>query len=442
MPTGRTQHGSTAVATREPEQTPALAGHLPRVVAAIEERLPTIAAMLPPGMSADRFRSVVVQAIARNQSIASCDGGSIVLAVMEAAEAGLEPTGALGKAWLIPYGTKATFIIGWRGYAELAWRADRVLLTTGAVREGDAFEYRRGTGAYLHHTENLDDPERDVDDENITFVWCKATWPDGREDFEVMSRAAVQRIVDGIKAANPVWRDHWGEMARKTVLRRLVKRIPLSPSVSRFLASDEAVDFDSPVERVAADQVRQLPAGSSRTEQAQARAAALRDEPEPPAEPEPEPQEPEPALDVDDIPFSGPAEEQTAGEAVASSSVASAGDCTHPGELHEVRESGVVCRNCGEVLASRDAPEPPREKPYRERLNARIHVDRTHAQAKVLCAAVLGLDPDTSTWSMADLSEEQLAMVVGALEASGASRPMQDLERGRGRRRQPAGARR
>lgn len=235
----------TAVAVREDTHP---------IIAKIDARMPEIAEMLPEGMSADRFRRVVVQALVRNPDLWQCTPVSVVSAIVESAQLGLEPTGVLGRAWMLPYsnhGTKeAKLIVGYRGYAELAWRADRILVTTGAVRKGDHFEYRRGTGKYLHHVPAVDDPEREVDDDNITDFWAMYTLPDGREDFEVMSRKGAERIRERAKYKNPVWVSDFGEMGRKTVLRRLLKITPLSPEIQHVLASDEEIDFDTPVERV------------------------------------------------------------------------------------------------------------------------------------------------------------------------------------------------
>lgn len=235
----------TAVAVRE-DQHP--------IIAKIDARMPEIAEMLPEGMQPDRFRRVVVQALVRNPELWACTPVSVVSAIVESAQVGLEPTGVLGRAWLLPYSVKGTkeakLIVGYRGYAELAWRADRILVTTGAVRAGDHFEYRRGTGKFLHHTPASADAEREADDANITDFWAMYTLPDGRDDFDVMSRKAVERIRDKARYRNPVWDSDFGEMGRKTVLRRLLKVAPLSPEVQRVLARDEEVDFDTPIERV------------------------------------------------------------------------------------------------------------------------------------------------------------------------------------------------
>lgn len=240
----------TAVAVRE-DQHP--------IIAKIDAKMPEIAGMLPEGMRPDRFRKVVVQALLRNPDLWACTPVSVVTAITEAAEVGIEPTGVLGKGWLLPYNSKqpdgswakeAKFIPGWRGFVDLCWRADRLLLTPELVREGDEFSYQRGTGAFLHHVPILDDPDREKDDSNVTFAYVIVRFPDGREDFEVMSRTAIERIADRAKRKNPVWESDWGEMAKKTPIRRIAKRLPLSPALQRILAGDEAADFDTPVERV------------------------------------------------------------------------------------------------------------------------------------------------------------------------------------------------
>jgi recombination protein RecT len=221
--------------------------------------MPEIAAMLPEGMSADRFRRVVVQALVRNPELWECTPVSVVSAIVEAAQLGLEPTGVLGRAWMLPYSRKvddvwikeAKLIVGYRGYAELTWRADQIIVTTGAVRDGDEFAYQRGTDAFLRHVPASDDPDLEANDANITHFWAMYTLPDGRREFEVMSRKAAERIRDKARFRNPVWESDFGEMGRKTVLRRLLKVAPLSPEVQRVLGRDEEIDFDTPIARVA-----------------------------------------------------------------------------------------------------------------------------------------------------------------------------------------------
>lgn len=263
----------TAVVVRE-DQHP--------IIAKIDAKMPEIAQMLPEGMHADRFRRVVVQALVRNPDLWQCTPVSVVSAIVESAQIGLEPTGVLGRAWMLPYTVKGTkeakLIVGYRGYAELAWRADRILVNTGAVRAGDEFAYQRGTEAFLRHVPASEDAEREANDANITDFWAMYQLPDGRRDFDVMSRKAVERIRDKARFKNPVWDSDFGEMGRKTVLRRLLKVAPLSPEVQRVLAKDEEIDFDSPVERVPD------PKRDGLRDRISQRTAALRGEPIEPGE--------------------------------------------------------------------------------------------------------------------------------------------------------------
>lgn len=457
MPTARTRpngNGSTAVATREPDQTnlPAERQQHP-IIVALEERMSEIVELLPPGMDGKRFKGVVWQALLKNRDLFECSFVSIFTAVREAAEAGLEPTGTLGRAWLLPYNVnvggrdnprwekRAQLIIGYRGFAELAWRADRVLFTVETVRDGDAFSYQRGTEPYLHHTPDLDDAEREADDSNITYVYSIARFPDGRVDFEVMSWSAVTRIRDRARKKNPVWDTDAGEMGKKTVLRRHVKRLPLSAQVQRFLAEDEAVDFETPVERVAAP--ARVEAARSRIAE---RTAALRGE-QPAQDADDDPPEalddgppPEKELEVDDIPFEQGAGAMTGGadhaggvSAAAPASVA----CSHPQGRYISANAGLTCGDCGELIAARSSAPPERvhkAKSPREALMARIHVGRSHEEARTLAAVVLGLNA-TEEWSMADLVEDELQAVVDAIRD-------EDQRRGsrQARHREPAAA--
>jgi recombination protein RecT len=450
--TRRRSTGSTAVATRPPEANPPAARAQHPSIAKLDERMPQIVELLPAGMDGRRFKGVVFQALLKNRDLFECTFESIFTSVREAAEAGLEPTGTLGRAWLLPYnvnvGTRdnpqwekqARLIIGYRGFAELAWRADRVLFTVEAVRSGDQFSYQRGTKPFLHHTPDLEDAERETDDDNITYVYSIASLPDGRADFEVMSWAAVERIRDRAKKRNPVWATDPGEMSKKTVLRRHVKRLPLSAQMQRYLAEDEEIDFDTPVERIPAAQVAALPHGASRTAQASARAAALQgdvaDEPPPEAldddgpEPEQEPEQPVETA-VDDLPFDGAAVAVTDPEA----GVVAAAPCDH--RATQKVAAGVVCTQCGELLAryADAAPERvTRAKAGREALMARIHVGRDHGQARALAARVLGL-ADDETWSMADLLDDELQAVIEAIRDEDSRRMDRPM-----RRPQPAAA--
>jgi recombination protein RecT len=408
---------STAVAVQQPPAHP--------IVAALDERMPALADMLPGGEdAAKRFKRVVIQAVVRNPDLMKCTPASIVSAVMESATIGIEPTGTLGGAYLVPYGNKATLIVGYRGLIELARRSGEIeSIEARVVREGDEFSYEYGTSAHVRHV-----PKLEAGDRALTFVYGVAKLRGGTTQFEVMTREQVEAIRSRSKSGNSgPWKTDYDEMARKTVVRRLVKYLPIAVEARDLIERDDA-DFEpgAIVARVA-----------SKTEDLRdklaERTAALRGEVvvsqpvvEAPPEPEPEPEpEPDPEEEASALPFEAQAGD--ASDAGTDAGVAPA-ECQHPAAAREVRPAGIVCTECGLVLASYSAaspkpararaaakPEPvPRAKANRDAMMARLHVNRSHDQVKAIAAAVLGIDPE-SEWSLADLVDDELQAVIQAV---------------------------
>jgi len=82
---------------------------------------------LPKHFDAGRFVRVAVTTLRRNEKLLRCDQDSLLACLMLSAQLGLEPGGPLGHAYLVPYGSELTFIVGYRGYIELARRTGDVV---------------------------------------------------------------------------------------------------------------------------------------------------------------------------------------------------------------------------------------------------------------------------------------------------------------------------
>jgi recombination protein RecT len=115
---------TTAVATREKVHP---------IVLALEERSDVIASLLPKGTDVERFKRIVLQSINRNPALRKCTPNSIVDAAAEAARLGLEPSGAIGGAHLVPYGDTAQLIVDYRGLVELARRSGEIAAIDAAI---------------------------------------------------------------------------------------------------------------------------------------------------------------------------------------------------------------------------------------------------------------------------------------------------------------------
>lgn len=210
-----------------------------------------LVALLGPSIPVERFLTVALHAVNSNKDILRCTPASIVEAIREAATLRLEPTGLLGDAYLVRYGDQARLIPGYRGLMKLARRSGQVeKIDAQVVYDGDAFEVHLGTEARVVH-----DPVIDGERGNYTGAYAFARMTTGEVIVEWMSVADIEVVRRSSRAgAKGPWVDFWGEMARKTVLRRLMKRLPLDT------AAEDALRVEAEVEAVPAPRTARPPA--------------------------------------------------------------------------------------------------------------------------------------------------------------------------------------
>jgi len=224
-----------------------------------ETMRPQLSAALPRHLDADRMIKVALTTIQRSPALLGCTPASVLAAVMQACQLGLEPDGVLGHAFLVPHGTQCHLIVGYRGIIDLARRsAQLAMVTAHCVYEHDIFDYELGLEPRLRHVpfglafdpKDLRKPrknmlaadhlngalnvlagksELDTGEALGAYAVIKAT--NGAAVFDVMTRRQIERIramsKSGTKAGSP-WVDWWDEMAKKTVLKRAMKYAPVS----------------------------------------------------------------------------------------------------------------------------------------------------------------------------------------------------------------------
>ena len=201
-----------------------------------------IQAALPKHMTPERMARIVTTEIRKNQGLVKCDRNSFLGAVIQCAQLGLEPGNSLGHAYILPYGKQAQLIVGYRGMIDLARRSGQIVsISARTVREGDEFAYEYG----LH--ENLTHKPSEEESDQISYVYAVAKLRDGGVQFEVMSKAQIEKVREQSKAKDSgPWKTHWEEMAKKTVIRRLFKYLPVSVEIQRAVTLDEAADAGLP----------------------------------------------------------------------------------------------------------------------------------------------------------------------------------------------------
>ena len=204
-----------------------------------------LAALLPSGMSGERFARLLLVASSNAPALMKCDPVSFLAAGVTCAQLGLEPNDPRGLAYLVPFGNKVQVIIGYQGYMDLARRSGQVgAIHAVPIYEGDHFEYEMGLEPRLIHRHN---PEGDEDPAKLTHVYAIAELlardgtPTGKQ-FVVLTRRQVDKARTQSKSSDrrdSPWQTHYPEMAQKTAIRRLAKFLPQSVEIATAFARED-----------------------------------------------------------------------------------------------------------------------------------------------------------------------------------------------------------
>lgn len=166
---------------------------------------------------------------------------------MTAAQLGLEPNTPLGQAYLLPYKNKGVlecqFQLGCKGLMDLAYRSGQVsIIQAHAVHENDEFSYEYGLEPKLSHKPALRDRGE------VTCYYAMFRTKDGGFGFSVMSKEDIQAHAEKFSQSygsdySP-WKTNFDEMAKKTVLKRVLKYAPLKSDFVKAAAADGTIKHD------------------------------------------------------------------------------------------------------------------------------------------------------------------------------------------------------
>lgn len=200
---------------------------------------PQMALALPKHLTADRMARLALTAFSTNEKLQACEPRSIAASIMTASTLGLEP-GVNGQGYLVPYGRTCTFVPGWKGLVDIVNRSGRATVWTGAVFDGDHFDYALGDKPFVQHR-----PGDEDDQSKLTHVYAigrvnGSDWP----VIEVWTMRKVWRHRDQY---NKVGKAHYSfrdqEMyARKVALLQVLKYMPSSIELSNAITASNAAE--------------------------------------------------------------------------------------------------------------------------------------------------------------------------------------------------------
>ena len=127
-------------------------------------------------------------------------------------------------------------IVGYKGLIDLARRSGQIVsIAAHEVCEEDEFDMIYGLDEKLEHRPAMKDRGA------IIGFYAVAKLTGGGHAFEFMSRQEVDAIMHASQSKGNYgpWKDHYTEMGRKTVIRRLSKYLPLSIEFQAAAALDD-----------------------------------------------------------------------------------------------------------------------------------------------------------------------------------------------------------
>lgn len=197
--------------------------------------------MLPQTVSYDAFRNAAVVAVTDNPQILSCSEQSVFKAIRTLAAAGLVPDGR--EAAIVPFKGAAQAMPMVAGLIKVARNSGKITsLWADVVYDGEDFTVwvEEGERKFKHDYDPL------TRKGNIRGAYAVAKLSDGSVDMEPMSLDEIEkrrRASANQKADTPtgIWQQWYGEMAKKTVIRALCKRLPMSnEDMERLMKEQEA----------------------------------------------------------------------------------------------------------------------------------------------------------------------------------------------------------
>lgn len=216
---------------------PKLADYVKSMEGEIKKALPSV-------ITPERFTRITLSALSSNPDLQNTTPQSFLAAMMTAAQLGVEPNTPLGQAYLLPYRNKGTlecqFQLGAKGLMDLAYRSGEIsVIQAHTVYANDEFHYEFGLEPKLDHKPALKDRG-----EPIAFYAVFRT-KDGGYGFEVMSvedvKLHAKKYSKSYGSQYSPWTTSFEEMAKKTVLKRVLKYAPLKSDFARQITADESI---------------------------------------------------------------------------------------------------------------------------------------------------------------------------------------------------------
>jgi len=194
---------------------------------------------------APQFTTSLLSLYSNERMLQNCEAMSIVQSAMTAAALDLPVEKSLGYAYIVPYGTSATFLLGYKGIIQLALRSGQYrYINAIEIYEGELVKWDRLT------EELAIDESRRASDVVIGYA-ASFELLNGFKKTVYWTKEQVIKHRDKYsksKSKGP-WVDNFDSMALKTVLRNMLSKWGiLSVQMQQAFKEDEHMEQEPPKE--------------------------------------------------------------------------------------------------------------------------------------------------------------------------------------------------
>jgi recombination protein RecT len=202
----------------------------------LEVMAPQFKAALPAHVTVEKFSRVAMTAIQQNPALQNADRASLFGAIVRLAQDGLLPDGR--DAALVMFGNKVQAMPMIAGILRKIRQSGEVAkMSAQVVHENDEFVVSYGFDEDVTHVP----PPLGQPRGKPIGAYATAVLKDGSKLLEVMDLEQIEKVRKVSRASgNGPWVSWWEEMARKTVMRRLSKRLPMSTDLEDEVFSRDA----------------------------------------------------------------------------------------------------------------------------------------------------------------------------------------------------------
>ncbi|MGM0853099.1 MAG: recombinase RecT [Bacillota bacterium] len=170
------------------------------------------------GKRATQFTASILSLYNNEKMLQKAEPMSVISSAMIAATLDLPVDKNLGYAWIVPYGGKAQFQLGYKGYIQLALRTGQYrYINVTPIHEGELIKWNP-------LTEEIDIDFEQRESEAVIGYAAYFELLNGFRKTVYWTREQVEKHRKKFSKSDFGWKNDWDAMAMKTVLKNLLSK--------------------------------------------------------------------------------------------------------------------------------------------------------------------------------------------------------------------------